>query len=102
MFRFNINEVGIRDYTISHQREVKLVDIQKRIDFKTFIELCKHRRFVLRGTQYLDPNSNADTDKSAAIDKSIDLLGQFLNLRESDLSLLRNKPANTDSEEYKK
>ena len=102
VFRFNINEVGIRDYTISHQREVKLVDIQKRIDFKTFIELCKHRRFVLRGTQYLDPNSNADTDKSAAIDKSIDLLGQFLNLRESDLSLLRNKPANTDSEEYKK
>ena len=102
VFRFNVNEIGIRDYTISHQHEVKLIDIQKRIDFQTFIELSKHRKFVLRGAQYLDPNSDADTDKSADIDKSIDFLGKFLNLSNSDLSLLRNKPADINSEEYKK
>lgn len=102
VFKFNVNSNGIRDYTIRHQHEVKLIDIQKRIDFKTFIELSKHRKFVLRGAQYLDPNSDADTDKSADIDKSIDFLGKFLNLSNSDLSLLRNKPADINSEEYKK
>ena len=100
VFRFNVTN-GVRDYTISHQHEVKLVDIQKRIDFQTFIQLCKHKRYVLRGNMNSDLTSDSSSDKDLGFDKSIDYLAKFLNISSVDINTIRNKPAVEEADNYK-
>ena len=63
-----------------------------------FLALCKAKQHILGRHGGLNPNSESDSGKDTAIEKSIELLAKHLQLSADDVDFIKTRPTEPEAE----